>query len=150
VDTVRRVVNEIIRYGKVIRPTMGVSVANDRVKVSIEQQIGRKLEGVAIVDVVPGSPADTSGLIPTQLRSDGTLVLGDLITHVNGQPVKQVEDLLSAIEEQKEGELAQLRVLRKCSKPQVLSVKLTTREKLKVLEQRGQKQRNMQQRGWGW
>merc|ERR1719293_504351 len=36
VDTVRRVVNEIIRFGKVTRPTLGVNVAEDRVRRSLE------------------------------------------------------------------------------------------------------------------
>lgn len=36
VDTVRRVVNQLIRYGKVVRPTLGVNVAADQVRELIE------------------------------------------------------------------------------------------------------------------
>ena len=57
VDTVRRVVNQIIRYGRVVRPTIGVNVADDRVLRSIEMQLRKKLNGVLIVEVLAGSPA---------------------------------------------------------------------------------------------
>merc|ERR1712157_400559 len=97
VDTVRRVVNQIIRYGRVMRPTLGVNVADDRIMRSIESQLRRKLNGVLVIEVLPNSPAATSGLEASQLRSDGSIILGDLITQVNGIPVRQVEDLLSLL-----------------------------------------------------
>ena len=132
VDTVRRVVNQIIRYGKVIRPSIGINVADDRMTRSIEKQVGRKLDGVLVADVVAGSPAYKSGLQPLRLMTDGSIVLGDLISEVDGQPVRQVEDLLSAIEEQKEGDIVQLKVFKKCDprKSELIGVRLTTREKL--------------------
>jgi len=133
VDTVRRVVNQIIRYGKVVRPTLGLSVVTDRIVGSIERSLGRKLEGVLVAEVSPGSPALQSGIESSQLRSDGTIVLGDLITAVDGEIVRQAEDLISAIEERKDGDVVTLRVLRKANPNQVrmIPVKLTTREKMK-------------------
>merc|ERR1712174_174009 len=89
VDTVRRVVNQIIRYGKVVRPTLGLSVVTDRIVGSIESSLGRKLEGVLVAEVSPGSPALQSGIEPSQLGSDGTIVLGDLIAAVDGEIVRQ-------------------------------------------------------------
>jgi len=128
VDTVRRVVNQIIRYGRVVRPTMGVNVADDRIVRSIENQLQEKLNGVLIVEVLPNSPAQAAGLKASELRSDGSIVLGDLITHVNGNPVRQVEDLLSDIEERSDGETVVLKVLRGCdkSKVEIFRVRLTT------------------------
>lgn len=132
VDTVRRVVNQIIRYGKVVRPSIGINVADDRMTRSIESQVGRKLDGVLVADVVPGSPASRSGLQPLKIMTDGSIKLGDLITDVDGQPVRQVEDLLSAIEEHKEGDVVSLKVLKGCDPKRldIISMKLTTREKL--------------------
>merc|ERR1711862_501502 len=60
VDTVRRVVNQIIRYGHVLRPTVGINVADDRIVRSIEAQLGQKLEGVLVAEVVPGSQAEAA------------------------------------------------------------------------------------------
>lgn len=127
VDTVRRVVNQIIRYGRVVRPTMGVNVAEDRITRSIENQLGEKLNGVLIVEVLPNSPAQAAGLKASILRSDGSIVLGDLITHVNGNSVRQVEDLLSAIEERADGDIVVLKILRGCdkSKVEIFRVRLT-------------------------
>merc|ERR1712070_757204 len=133
VDTVRRVVNQLILYGEVVRPTLGISIVDDRIVGSIERSLGRKLEGVLVAEVSPGSPALQSGIEPSQLGSDGTIVLGDLITAVDGEIVRQAEDLISAIEEKKDGDVVTLRVLRKANPNQVrmIPVKLTTREKLK-------------------
>eukprot|EP00957_Ditylum_brightwellii_P167681 12764921-Ditylum_brightwellii.AAC.1 len=105
VDTVRRVVNQIIRYGRVVKPTLGITIADDKVARSIESQLGRKLDGVLVVDVLPRSPALEAGLRASSLRGDGTIILGDLITHVDGQPVREAEDLLSAVEEKKSGDV---------------------------------------------
>lgn len=37
--TVRPVVNQVIRYGKVVRPTLGIHAAHDRIKRSVENQL---------------------------------------------------------------------------------------------------------------
>ncbi|KAG7353461.1 peptidase S1 and S6 chymotrypsin/Hap family protein [Nitzschia inconspicua] len=132
VDTVRRVVNQIINYGKVVRPTLGISIVDDRIVKAIEQQLGRQVEGCLVASVVPNSPAETSGLQASQLSGDGSVLLGDLVTEINGEPVRQAEDLISAVEEKDEGDVVTLRVLRKCDPRQAeyVRVRLTTRDKL--------------------
>jgi S1-C subfamily serine protease len=132
VDTVRRVVNRIIRYGKAVRPTLGINVVDDRVARSIEQQLRRPLEGVLVAEVVPNSPAEKAGLQATKLKSDGTMIPGDLITKVNGQVVRQGEDLLTAIEEKRPGDLVQLSVQCGCdpTSTQIILVRLVSREEL--------------------
>ena len=133
VDTVRRVVNQIIRYGRVVRPTLGINVADDKIVKSIEMQTRKELNGVLVVEVLPGSPAEKAGIKASALRSDGTIELGDLITAVNGEKVPTVEDLLSAIETRTEGEMVTVTIWRKCSKnaQETVRVSLTSSEKLK-------------------
>lgn len=104
VDTVRRVVNQIIHYGKVVRPTLGISIVDDRIVKAIEQQLGRKVEGCLVASVVPNSPAAVAGLRESQLSGDGSVLLGDLVTEINGEQVRQAEDLISAVEEKAEGD----------------------------------------------
>lgn len=132
VDTVRRVVNQIIRHGKVVRPTLGIHAADDRIKRAVENQLGRTLDGVIVAEVFDGSPAAMSGLQASQMRSDGSIMLGDLITHVNGQAVRQVEDLLSAIEERQDGETVNVRIWRQGDprRAENIDIRLTTRDKL--------------------
>jgi S1-C subfamily serine protease len=133
VDTVRRVVNQIIRNGKVVKPTLGVNIADDRVLRSIEMQLKKELNGVLVVEVLSGSPAEKAGMKASTLRSDSSIVLGDLITEINGEKIVCVEDLLTAIEARSEGETVTVTVMRKCDRRLVekLSVKLTSSDKLK-------------------
>lgn len=51
VDTVRRVVTQLIRYGRVQRPSLGVQVADDQIMRNIERQINAKLKGVMITEI---------------------------------------------------------------------------------------------------
>jgi S1-C subfamily serine protease len=63
VDTVNRIVPELIRSGKIIRPGLGVELA--------EEQIAKKIgvSGVVIVDVARGGPAAKAGIRPTRRES---------------------------------------------------------------------------------
>jgi S1-C subfamily serine protease len=74
VDTVNRIVPDLIRSGKIIRPGLGVELA--------EEQIARKIgiSGVLIVDVMSGGPAAKAGIRPTRRESSGRVILGDVIT----------------------------------------------------------------------
>jgi S1-C subfamily serine protease len=132
VDTVRRVVNQLILYGKVVRPTLGISIVDDRLVRSIESQLGKPLDGCLVAEVVPNSPAVVAGLEASRLSPDGSVLLGDLVIAVNGERVHQGEDLISAIEEKTEGETVVLTVLRKCDPKQTENIKviLSSRDKL--------------------
>ena len=87
VDTVRRVVNQIIRYGRVNRATLGINVLDDPRKALLERNLGRELAGAVVAEVVPGSPAAAVALAPLQRNVYGELTLGDMITHVGGAPL---------------------------------------------------------------
>lgn len=125
--------NQIIRYGKVVRPTLGINVVDDRIVQSISMQLGRRLDGVLIAEVLENSPALRAGLKASQMAGDGSISLGDLITSVDGSPVRQVEDLLSSIEEKHDGDTVRLTVQPNCnpSLEKVVSATLVSREKLR-------------------
>ena len=107
VDTVRRVVNAIIRSGRVVRPALGVHCAADAQR----GQLGLR-QGVLIIDVTPSGPAAKAGLQGTFRDRYGALVLGDVILDVDGVAVNSVEDLLAAVEEKHPGDAVKLRVSR--------------------------------------
>lgn len=121
VDTVRRVVNAIIREGRVIRPGLGVHCAAD----AQAKQLG--LRGVLVIEVLDNSAAASAGLRGTYRDRRGALVLGDVILAVDGTAVATVEDLLAAIEEKAVGDTVNLRVLRD-GRETSLRVKLQARE----------------------
>ena len=68
VDTVRRVVNQLITHGRVVRPTLGVDVAEDAITRRVAHSLRRSLDGALIVEVLVGGPAEAAGLRPTQVH----------------------------------------------------------------------------------
>ncbi len=92
-DTVARVVPQLIAYGREVRPIIGVELADD----TLTDRLG--LDGVLVVRVVPGSPADQVGILPTRRDPQtGEILLGDLITQVAGNPVRNNADLYLQLE----------------------------------------------------
>jgi len=117
-DTVRRVVNQIVRHGRVIRPSLGLMIFDDRVS----RQLG--LRGVLIQSVLPGSGSDDAGLLGTRKHpSTGELILGDEIEAVGGQIVCTKEDLIAAIEVFNVGDLVLLGI-RRANKSLDINVRL--------------------------
>ncbi|NLZ18185.1 MAG: trypsin-like serine protease [Desulfobulbaceae bacterium] len=105
VGEVNRVVPQIIAHGRVIRPGLGVSLAQP----AISRELG--VEGVLILEVVRGSSAEKAGLRGTrQVR--GGLVPGDVIQKVNGESVYDYDSLRDAIEKHKVGESVTLTLIR--------------------------------------
>ena len=106
-DTVRRVVNQIIRRGRVVRAGVGVHCAAD--------QIARRLnvDGVIVLEVPPGSGAAAAGIKGvTRDPGTGAAVLGDVIVAVEGARVTAVEDLLAKVETRDVGEVVRITVRR--------------------------------------
>ncbi|GAX75289.1 hypothetical protein CEUSTIGMA_g2734.t1 [Chlamydomonas eustigma] len=94
-DTVRRIVNQLIRYGRVVRPGLGVMCMND---VHSRQLLGSGSTGVVVHDVVPNSGAAQAGLKGVRMDGYGNIYLGDVITSVGASSVNTVEDLVSFVE----------------------------------------------------
>jgi S1-C subfamily serine protease len=105
VEVVNRVVPEIIKYGRVIRPGIGVSVASERIAGRLD------IEGVLIIEVQPGSTAESVGLRETR-RRDGEVVFGDVIESVDGRPVGSYDDLRNEFDRHKVGDEVTLGLLR--------------------------------------
>jgi S1-C subfamily serine protease len=113
VDTVNRVVPQLIKDGKYIRPALGIEV-DENVNRRLAEL--RKLEGVLILRVTPGSAAEAAGLIGATISRDGGIVPGDSIVAINGKPVDSVAKLLSRLDEFKIGDQVTISVLRNGAK----------------------------------
>jgi S1-C subfamily serine protease len=106
VDTVNRIVPELIRYGKVIRPGLGIQIA--------EEQIAERLgvTGVLVVDVISGSAAAKSGIRPTRRETSGRVRLGDVITAVDGKKTESPNELYLVLEKYRVGDTVNVTLLR--------------------------------------
>jgi len=123
VDTVKRVVTQIIERGPNARPSIGVSVLPDQLRVQYGRNLNRELDGAMVAEVVPGSPADQK-LAPCERRGAGVL-LGDMITAVNGTSVANNEDLLCLIEVAEPDQPLSLTVMRGSDPKRLEEVMLT-------------------------
>ncbi|MDX1944899.1 MAG: trypsin-like peptidase domain-containing protein [Pirellulaceae bacterium] len=106
VDTVQRIIPQLLRHGRVIRPSLGAEYFPD----NITRQL--RLEGALIGRVVPGGPAEAAGLLPARRERDGDIVLGDLIVAVDDQPISGVEALFAALEQREIGDTVTLTIVR--------------------------------------
>jgi S1-C subfamily serine protease len=122
VDEVNRVVPQLIRSGKVTRPTLGVQLAPDQ----LTRQVG--LKGALVLGVQPGSPAAQAGLRPTRCDENNRILLGDLIVALDGKPVRSVSDLLDVLEERKAGDRVRVTVLRDGQEQQLAATLAETEE----------------------
>jgi len=92
VDTVKRLVPQLIERGRPVQAGIGIVPLSDRWM----QRYG--LTGVAIRSVTPGSPAARAGLQGLRTTASGRVVLTDVIVAVDGAQVRTVDDLLHAFE----------------------------------------------------
>lgn len=113
VSTLRRIVPQLIRDGRVVRPTIGIT------------RVYESERGLLVVSVAPGGPAAQAGLQGFSI-SKKTFRQGpyryeqnsvdpktaDLIKAIDGRPIKNADDLLDSIENKSPGDTAVLEIVR--------------------------------------
>lgn len=109
IDTVNRIVPRLIAHGRYQRPRLGIRI-DDRISEQITAQIG--VEGVLIIRVDRGSPAEVAGLRGSQVVDGENLLAGDIILGLGEHIVKDSESLLDALEKFDIGDRVSLRYLR--------------------------------------
>ena len=92
VDMVTGIVDQIIRFGRVTRPIIGVSFAPDE----IAEQLG--LGGVLVLDAREGGPAERAGIRSTKRDDSGRLLLGDVIVGIDDEKIEDSYDLYRALD----------------------------------------------------
>jgi len=109
VDTVNRVVPQLIRDGRYTRPSLGIDTPEGVNRRLIEMA---QIEGVFVLDVPEGSAAAQAGLVSARLAADGSIVPGDVIVAVDGKSVAGVGELLGRLDDYKVGDTVRLTVRR--------------------------------------
>ncbi|MBL8687595.1 MAG: trypsin-like peptidase domain-containing protein [Rhodospirillaceae bacterium] len=103
VDTVNRIVPELVRTGRMPRPGIGIQAAPEEVAARLGA------EGVAVYGVVKGSSAEQAGLAGIDR---GSQRLGDVIVAVDGRPIRTLAQFAKALEEAGIGKSVTLRIRR--------------------------------------
>jgi S1-C subfamily serine protease len=91
----------LIKNGSYAHPWLGIS--GGKITPDLIRAIGlpANYKGVIIGSVQPGSPAGIAGLKGLTQDDNGATHTGDIITAVDGRPVRQIDDIINYIESQK-------------------------------------------------
>jgi S1-C subfamily serine protease len=113
VSTIARIVPQLLRDGRVLRPDIGIA------------RVYQTERGLLVATLSPGGPAERAGLrgprIVRQRKRQGPFVYeyqtvdraaADLITGVDGHPIKNADDFLNVIESKQPGDRVTLNIIR--------------------------------------
>lgn len=106
VDTVNRIVPQLISRGRVERPGLGITIGGDR------QMAQLGLQGVLVVAVRPGSAAAQAGIEGVRSGAGQQWVLRDVIVGFNGNKIRSSSDLFRQLDRSKIGETVELTLQR--------------------------------------
>lgn len=110
VGIAKRIVPQILKYGQVRRPKLGVST---RDVATIRHQVDLPVpDGVLIIQVARGSGAASAGLRGMQATETGDVELGDIIVGINDDKVSNTDDLFRILDKHQIGETVQVQIWR--------------------------------------
>jgi S1-C subfamily serine protease len=115
VNTAKAVLNDLMTLGRVRRPALGVSTIP--ITPGLADQMGLAADsGLLIVQVVPGGSADRAGLRGgTERAYIGNMPImvgGDLIVAIDGQEIKDQQDLGQVMNNHRAGDTVRLTIYR--------------------------------------
>jgi S1-C subfamily serine protease len=115
INTVKSIVTELRKNGRVIRPWLGIKgkLVTDEVRNLIALPL---VSGLLILDVEDGSPAETIGLragdLDLMIEGEPWILGGDILVAVNGQDVKSSEQYAKVLGQLKAKQSVELTVFR--------------------------------------
>lgn len=122
VDTVNRVVPQLVQNGRYVRPVLGITM-NDDVNERVVDRLGVK--GVLVLEVDPKSPAYQAGIRGTVVQANDELILGDIIQAIDGKAVTNTSELSAAMDKYTLNDTVKLQFLREGRTVQEVEIKLT-------------------------
>ena len=115
VDTARSIIPDILAYGRVRRPKLGIVPYELDARLADALELGVK-QGLMVGQVVQGGAADVAGIRggtqPAQVGSQVIYLGGDVITQVDGHAVRTRDDLDRLLNEKKIGDRVEIEVVR--------------------------------------
>ncbi len=114
-DTVRRVVTDLIKEGRVVRPWLGFDgyTISENLAAALDLPVAR---GVLVARVASGGSFERAGIRGASriaiLYNERILIGGDIITQVDGREVDSREQLRAIINKRRPGESVRLTIYR--------------------------------------
>ena len=110
INIAKRVVPQLLQGGQVRRPKLGISTRDVE---AIRNQIDLPVsDGVLILQVARGGGAANAGLRGLQQTENGDVEIGDIILGINGEKVRNQDELFRVTEKHQVGETVQVLILR--------------------------------------
>jgi S1-C subfamily serine protease len=106
VDTVKKIVPQLIQYGRINRPVLGIDPLSDNWAKRL------RAKGVALLSVIPDQPAAKAGMIGVREDRRGRIHLGDVIIAVDDDPILNQDDLLEVLEGHQAGDVIKVTTIR--------------------------------------
>lgn len=101
INTVKRIVPDLIQYGQVQTPVLGVSLFSQTQADYYRRTQG--IEGVIVLDVLSGGDLERQGMRGLTPGNNGWII-GDVITEIDDSPIRTEDDLLNALENRRAGD----------------------------------------------
>ncbi|MCE2027059.1 S1C family serine protease [Sessilibacter corallicola] len=106
VNSVKKIVPELIQYGHLVRPVIGVELA------PISWARNNNLPGVPVLRVTRNGPADRAGMEGITRNRWGATILGDVIAKIDNKSVNSIDELLGVLESYKPGDRVAITIIR--------------------------------------
>jgi S1-C subfamily serine protease len=111
VSTAKRVIPQLIQYGKVRRPKLGASLLS--VASLSDQGVRLPVEsGLVVRNVSQGTAASNAGIKGLAQDATGSVVLGDIILSIDGEKMATQDDIYRYLDKRQIGDVVQVQVYR--------------------------------------
>ncbi len=100
-NTIKKIVPVLIKTGKYEHPYLGIAGRTLDPDVALANGLARNFKGVIVENVVNGSPASKAGIIAATLDDNNIPHGGDIITAIDGHPIKSIDEVIAYLDDQK-------------------------------------------------
>ncbi len=111
VDIAKRIVPDLLTNGRVARAFLGISYRPVDRRVIRALNLDASATGLLVTAVDPGSPAARAGVRSLQQSAAG-YVVGDIVTAIDGRPVREQDDLSFVLNQKRPGDRVTVDVVR--------------------------------------
>jgi S1-C subfamily serine protease len=110
VNIAKRIVPQLVRNGVVTRPKLGISTRDvEALKNQVELPVS---DGVLIWQIAQGGAAANAGLRGLTETEDGDVELGDIIVGIDGEKVRNADDLYRVLDKHQVGQTVSVEIVR--------------------------------------